>query len=478
MKKIFLLLLLPFSLAIQSQELVGSMSVKLNKKSGEIKQFCDSNNNLLLILSDEKNVTLLKYTADMKLKDSITYAKPDNTIYSGIIGHKQDGEDIETVYWSSYDVKNIQIQTVNFKTRKIENKFFGMEYPKEESICEFISKGNLYVVRVPKKSNKLKFYIFGNGNYVEQKIIDFEDNIFEMKNGVVGNFYDIITDKPYGSAFTSIISNISNSSLTSSYIKSKIYIKDNVFNITFDNAINYTELVSINLDNFTKTIKLFDQPKMEFNEYYEVDSNSFLHNNLVYQIKSTKEQLAISIKQLDGKEVKFFSAGAQENIAFKNGDIYKHLGDSGKIKIIEDTETFLRKIKSQRIAIVVNTINDKLYITYGSISDLQQSATQTVGAQFGLIGSLIAVAIDSFQDESINPYNGRFAYYTNLLTDVELNQLKGSMPKLGTEKIEDFYKANPKLTLKGQYKSKNQYFLTTFDKKSSNLNFYKFEDEK
>jgi hypothetical protein len=487
MKKIFLLFSLTFSLAIQSQELVGSMPIKLNYKKGTMAKFRDSNNNLVFVLSDDKKATILKYSNQMALLDSISFARPDKSKYKEAVGYTQN-DDIETIYWSYGNLKDVQAQIINFKTKSVENNFFGMEYPKEEHISEFSLGGNFYVVKVPKRSNKLKFYVFGKSNYVDEKIIDFGDLSFDLGTGTQVNFYTLITNDfyqpqlriggPIGYAY--MVNRNNTNSLVSTFMKSKIYIDNNAFNITFDNNPAYTQKISIDLKDFNKDIKYFEQPLTDYNDPYYVDSNSFLHNNLIYQIKSTEDKLAISVKQLDGKEIKSFSVNVPQTITFKNTDLYKYLGDFGNIKTIDDTKSFLKKMKSEKCGIVVNAINNKFQITYGSVSQPMQSAASAIGGQFGAIGSIAASTIDMYSNSGksiIDSYNGRLAYYTHLLTDAGVNQLPGSMQKLGAEKILEFSTQNSKINAMNINKWGNTYFLTVFNKDKLSFDFYKFEDE-
>jgi hypothetical protein len=86
------------------------------------------------------------------------------------------------LFWSSQNSKNIQAQTFDFDTKKIENKIFNLELKNEKIIQKFSEKGRFYIVTVLEDSNDLKFYVFDETNNLTEKSINLNKKIKRCLN--------------------------------------------------------------------------------------------------------------------------------------------------------------------------------------------------------------------------------------------------------------------------------------------------------
>ena len=476
-KKITLAVLLFSNSFIFSQKVVRSINIDL-KKDRDVFQIVDEQNKkVILFLSDRNKVNALKLDENFSVIDSIYKLRPER-IYSEMCGHIQSNNQYK-LFWSSIDSKKIQSQTFDFETKKTTSKTFNLELKKERIIQKFYESGKFYIVTTLKDSNFLKFYIFDESDTLIEKIIDLEKCNFFLSDYKKSNLYGLLSENllPFENAFSlqRIVAE-SPSSLTFSSKKRKCYINNNNFIISIDTNTSYSQLVTINLLDFSYNEKIFKQPFILKAEFATISANSFLIDDKLFQIKLNDDVMYLIIKDLNDNLLKEFKTFAANNVEYKNSNIIQENGNSDNSRILDKTSQFLRNINSSNCGISCYKLNENFLIKIGSVSELQQNNSMMYGAMLGgLAGALVAAAISNPTYDNFSAYANRKVVYINCLFDTNNKHIKGEINPIAFDKIQNYLGKNNPIS-PTIFQMDNNYYLGKFNTVAKTYDIMKFTD--
>lgn len=447
LKKPFLFSLFLISLMTFSQEIVREFDLKLESKRDFFQIVNKNNKEVILFLNDKEKVSSIRFDEKFNIKDSLSALRPDKT-YAEIIGYSQNKDDY-FIFWGSKDRKEINSQYFNFAKKETKQTPINLELKKEKIVKELTIGNVFYLITIVKNTNILKFYISDpNGNLIE-KTIDLSQ--FEFKNifNRPENLYRVMTDESYDPVFQTI-SGDSPPSLALSAKKYKIYTHNPdeiIFSI--DNTANATQLIRINLHDFTPAFKSILQPNTVKGEYGAIDfrSNSFIIDNKILQLKTNSFVFFFTVSDFDGNKIKEFKVFHDTEIDFKNTDFFEENGSFENKKVILDTEKFLRKIHNFPSLSCYN-LNGTYYTVIGSSADKYFANMSPVMAMphagIGMgNGGLVPVSYGTCNTiENLISYRAKYVVYTNCLFDSNFNHIDERLKTSAFEKARIFLEEN------------------------------------
>lgn len=460
-----------------SQELSKKINLNLSKKT-EIFQIVENEkNSVTFFLTDKKNCKSIRLNENFEINDSLSTQIPSKN-FNEIVGYSSKGN-IYFTYWSSSNNKEIFSQCYDFDTKQVTSKSFDLVYEKERVLKKITVNNDFYIITVLKNTSILNFYKFNDGNLVK-KTVDLTNNKFLNSENRLVKLWDVFNEGfMYEPSFMpQTISNESPPSLVFSSPKRKVYTSGNKIIFSSDISTTFTQLLTINLDDFTGETKTFNQPFLKSSGEYNVeDSNSFFINENLIQSKLNPEKMIISIKKLDGSEIKKFEIISDSPIDFKNSEIIQENGSVKNTRILDNSNQLLRKIFNQYPSLSCYNYNNKNYFTIGSVSPPSQNAEVTGAMIGGLTGAIIGMAISSnYSVNNLNSYNGRKIVYINCLFDENFNHINGDLKKLAFDELRAFYEKNNELTSKTIFKIKSNLYFGGYNKEEKSYMLYKFND--
>ena len=483
-KQSILLALLLCSIISFSQEIVNSTPVALKKGKSVFQIVNDSLKETTLFVSDKEKVKAIRLNSEMQIIDSLSTERLNPKMYSAMIGYNENKSNIN-LFWTSSSHKDIFIQQFNFDKTNSENKTYTLPLKDEKFVQNFSQNGKFYIMTVLKNSDKLKLYVFDTDGKLTERIIDltgFKFYTFDYKKTTL---YTKLLGQFNGSEFpfsVQIIRPENPTSLVESSKKRKCYSNGNTIVITFDSNLDFTQLITINLDSFTAKEQFIKKPDI-FGEKSFQNSNSFLMDNHLYQIKSSSSQLILTVKDLEDNLIKSFEASEEKPIIdFKNSNYVQENGGTTKTRILETSSQFIRKTNNLNSGISCYKLNGNYLITIGSVSLEQQQASTgaIVGGMFGALGSiagsLIDAAISNPTMDSFNAYANRKVVYINGLFDKDANHIKGEIAPLAFDKIRLFFDKNTNVSSQTLYKLDNIYYFGYYDNITKEYIIRKFKD--
>lgn len=479
-KQNILLALLLCSIISFSQEIVNSIPVTLKKNRAVFQIVNDSTKETSLFLSDKIKVKAIRLNANMKVIDSLSTERSNPSTYNEMIGYYKKISN-PSLFWSSSNHKEIQIQLFDFENHKTSIQTYSLPLKDEIFLQNFSQNKKFYILTILKNSNKLKLYVFDNVGKLEEKTIDLDGFKFFKSDFQKTTLYGVLEETFYSSEQSFSLQKInpeSPTSLVECSRKRKCYSNGNTIILTFDTNIDYTQLLTINLDSYSATENFIKKPYLSFSARFDLNSNSFLIDNKLYQIKSSSNEIDLTIKDLnDNLIMSYVVSDTNPIIDFKNTEIIQENGDSSKKRILETSSQFIRKINNRRIGVSSYRLYDNYLTTIGSVSEQEQTnSTMIVGGMFGVAGVLVAAAISNPTMDNFNAYANRKVVYINSLFDKDANHIKGEIDPLAFDKIRIFFNNYSNVSSQTLYKMDNVYYFGYYDDKTQEYTFRKFKD--
>ena len=172
-----------------------------------------------------------------------------------------------------------------------ENKTYTLPLKDEKFVQNFSQNGKFYIMTVLKNSDKLKLYAFDIDGKLEEKTIDLTGFRFFKSDYQKTTMYGLLGESYYATELPYSIQKIrpeNPTSLVESSKKRKCYSNGNAIVITFDPNIDYTQLITINLESFTakeqfvKKTKYFRTTQL-FELQFFFDGQQIVSNKIIFK---------------------------------------------------------------------------------------------------------------------------------------------------------------------------------------------------
>jgi len=355
---------------------------------------------------------------------------------------------------------------VNFKTKtssveEIDLKLDGL------FLDAFCKNKRLYVLSLTDDS-VLNLHCFSKGAIFTQS--EYPTNkSFKLNENLIGvsGFSNI-------SVLEKIADNTPNSiENTSKY--NKIYTTDSEVIITLDVNNKFTRLIKINFHRNEAFVEKIEHITVA-EDKERSRSNSFFHHGKLYQLSSTRKNLAFSYYDIEAKErSKVIKLNINDSIWFKNSDIIQQKNDLFESKRkLSKTKQFLRKVTFSKPGISIVSINGIDQITIGGVAEMNNNGG------FMMNGGVVGSAIGSMASIYIAPtfysygsYANTKSTFINCLFNTNLNHNSGEFKDNAFDKIKAYEdKIVDVLKLKTIFKYKGNYVFGYYWNKKYKLRVF------
>ncbi|PXY40050.1 hypothetical protein DMB65_14775 [Flavobacterium cheongpyeongense] len=458
----FLIFLLLGGITVSAQELVNSVPLEPKKNRDVFQIIDDEKNTVTLFVSDTEKVKAINLNEKMQIIDSISANKP-NTTTTNVIGYNSSNTGTR-LYWSSNNDENIFVQLYDFNNHKTTTNEYNLILKNEKVIQKFSENEKFYILAVLKNSNTFKLYVFDKEGIYTEKIIPSEGFHFFTSDYKKSDLYEVFAENllPFESPFSLENITIENhTSLTKAAKKRKCYLNNKQIVITVDTNIDFTQVILIDLNNFTATEKMVKKPYLVGNRTF-LNSNSFYFDNKLYQIKTSSGSFYFTIKDLEDNLIKEYFANTTIPIKFKNSEIYEGGGNFRSKRTLPNSNLFILKANNMHLGLSCYQTVPNTLITFGGVSDLAQSTDQID-------------AVLNPKTEVLYPYSDRKLIKIEGLFDGHGNHVKGKLQPLAFEKISTFLEKNTDISSQTLFKT-DAYYLGYYDNKTKEYVIRKFTD--
>jgi hypothetical protein len=452
MKKLVLFILLyPFS-ALLSQTVLNSHALDLKKNSyfHQILNVENTNTHQVFVFaSDKENTTILKYNSSLFFSDSIKIKNP-NKRFRNLSGYRFKENENPVLFWSTPNLKEILGVEYNLKNKEISSTYYTIPFKNEIILNTFCENNSFFILSLLEKEEKLKIYLFKDGE-TEERIINFSEIAFANEENQALTLNEVLIDNPI-----EIIEYNSWNPLFKSSQKSKMYVLENKLIITLDYNSKQTQTFTIDLTTFETKEHSYSHFSLK---KQNSAANSFLQDDKLYQIKNNKDELIFSIKDFNSDElIKKYSISEQDSTSFKNSPFYFQKANQEARKL-NDTKKFLERLLYSNSGLSVYKTRNNLFITIGGNSlDALQYATTFGFYDYSAFESPVNVFFETVLDSTFNPVN------------------KAQGP-IAVDFISQFVSEHKEVKLESSFRFKGYTIFGYYDAKAKMYILRKFTDE-
>jgi hypothetical protein len=273
--------------------------------------------------------------------------------------------------------------------------------------------------------------------------------------------------------------------------KTKIYCYDDKLFLTIDNSTEKTKLLTIDLINHECNVKNYSQINISGEHLSRAKSNSYLFNNILFQIKGCKQELCFQLKDIikDSLLVEY-RVKEPEEIEFRNTPLLQeggfHFYSQGLERELESTKQVLRKISASNIGISVFQSDENIELEIGGYMEfhnnggsmMMYSGGTTFSTPQGVVSTLPTYHYNPTMYSFISYTNSRSVYFKTLLVALSFKHIEGSITENVYEKIRNFIEDNiSDIISETIVKVSDYYILAYYDKSANKYYLRKFRNE-
>lgn len=443
-KKCLILFFLGLANLLISQNKIESFILDLKQNNSEIKDVYpvinEENGNFVLFVSDVKNVYAYKFDDNFKVVGKIISEKKKKK-FSEFLGYSITDKGEYTLYMQNKNLKKEFLKiTFSFKLNTSESGNFLLDKGTSgfsENFIKAISHNNkFYIISILYQGNG--FFIRElDGNNINFNIIGKNRKGFLSK----GNKKITVNEAFYKNRNNvSVIEESLPNSIEIVAEPIKIYKRKESLLFTFDQSPIQTEVIKINLSDFSEEFLSFDKPMKRLEENKK--TNSFIHNDKIFLIASIYKGIQTYIYNMNTNIIeKKFVVYSNMPIEFKNSPIIQEGGLYNSYREIKGTKNFLRKLNSGKLGISIRKIpNNTFQMNIGGYKEQQRGGAMPMGG----FGGFPIASINNFT-VALNPTQFAFNSYSNTksiriecLLDSKFNSIKGEVPDNIFDKIHNY----------------------------------------
>lgn len=479
-----LIIFLLLTLEVLGQNHINTIKTEIDKDHFTYDVVDDVNNKTYLFLVSSKSVEAIQLDTSFQVLSQFMVSRPESK-FKNLLGHSFQ-ENILTLHWSTNNSDKVISQHFDFNEKK--TSIGAIEsIDKEKAIASFPFDNKLYIATVTKNSNLFKLYELNGKTALKPHIFLFDKYRFYNERysaiSLDAMFKEYFMEEgPY--ELHNASSDIP-TALPHIVKKRKYYIKNDHLIISFDNNNSFTQLIKINLKTKKSEQLGISQPFLSANHSERTNSNSFLFDDKIAQIKTNREVTTIQISDfIDKTPLLKKEILRDQTIDFLSTPILEYSnGKLEKSKEIIKTNQFLNRLsRADNVGIFVTPTQRGYVLTFGGSNILQNGSSSIAagvagglgGAVGGLVGGLIAASItslDSPKKNFLNAYKDKKVIIANTSLDSNFNLIDEISLENTTEKAREYlFNLNIKNpTGFNFFKAQSKYLLTLTDKDSGLL---------
>lgn len=420
-----------------------------NKESLAISNY--KTDELIILVEDSEETYLYLLDENFETKKKLTTPSLLSS-FKNFIGYSiSDTNDI-TIFFSNNSKKKFGTLSFNFEKNSVSQKKLDLKFKKEKVVEGISNQNKFYLLTANSSSDTVNFYEYADSSKTFNKHeVSFSELNYRNEDGYTIKPHKLLRGSGNITSASSKLKKINfkiPNPIEATAEKSKLYQIENQLVFSFDHRPNETLFIKINTDDFSKKVKRFNKPKFDSSPITFAHHNSFLHDNIVYQLMISDQEMKFTAKQFLNKNLlKEITLNKTDSIRFKNGPIIQEGAANAlfadRVRKLEKTSKFLRKVASGKTGISVYTNQNNLQIELGSYKEYRSGGAPIAG----IPGGFGATPLGSFStvSPSFNPVFGAYGGYKNsksthikCVFDKKFNHIKGKPAETIFEKIKKF----------------------------------------
>ncbi|MAN59200.1 MAG: hypothetical protein CMC08_05115, partial [Flavobacteriaceae bacterium] len=297
-------------------------------------------------------------------------------------------------------------QTVNLSNESVTTHTTDLNLLDQEILGTYGDSDGLHILTASKHQPKIFHHLLSPNFEGTSQLFDLSELSFQLGNESVP-FHELFFEQWrefYSLGFDG--ASVFPTALPEATRTSKVFRQGSRFVFTVDRNAGSTQLLTIDIINGEIGTQVISQREV-VSEKNIRQSNSYLKDSVLYQMVRTNDSLHLmATNWVTGNAVNSYALGASEKIPISNTATLQEKPSKRKRKVV-DGHKFLRSLNTDPIGLVVNKVNGRHQITYGSWNesrgnnaklDNSRNVDPMVGVMtgmFGVAGGLLYYALSS-----------------------------------------------------------------------------------
>lgn len=434
----------------------------------------ESKSELVLFIEDYKKTKLVLVNSDFEVKSEFEMPTLPKS-FKNYLGYIINKDNSYSIFYSNLKKTKFGRLDFDFKTKEtsVHKLDFSLNF---EGFVKTVKFNNvLYIISVTNRSNDVHFYTNNDKGSFDKKTISF-DFLEEKEYGKKKRASNFMSGRSFEIIDVALSNN--NGLILSS---SKIYLKGEDFIFTFDQDKNKTIVVTLNPTNFNVKHEVFQHSEVIGQQFSK--HNSYIFDNKLFQISSSRYQMKFTIKDFKTKElIKDIVLNKSDTITFKNTPIIQEKTSSknNNITEFEATSKFLKNITREKIGVSVYKQNTNFNILFGGEVVNTGGGVSIPGMPLASLGPLSISFNPTFS--AYGNYASSKSTYISCLFDKKFNHVKGEIEKNGLDEIKDFEESfepknihTPKAKLTNVFSFDNKLYFGYLNTEDRNYHLVEFK---
>ncbi|MGB5983256.1 MAG: hypothetical protein WBG46_14035 [Nonlabens sp.] len=448
MRHFILLLILSCTFITQGQEIVSSYSIDKIHRNALPLHYIDNDSLLHSLFLERKELFLFNHDENLQITDHENYEIPKRG-HDNVIGHVFTKDNQVQVFYANNRYNKFEILDIDPMSRNSVIQEVDLKLKKQTFLHGFSYNNHFYFLTIDFNANFVLFE-FDGASYTVSSFPASQLKYKESKTArsfFVNEALKSGSQSQTGNATVEILEENLPNSIEQVSTPSKIVKRGDKLFIIVDLDYQRTDIYEISLADKSMRVNSYDQPFSDFDNDSSVKSNSYLHEDKVYQVMVSKEQLVWSVKDYDSKkELKKFTVQRDDDdIPFANTPITQLGGAYDNYRELEKTKQLLRKMSNSVPGISVHRIDGQLEVTIGASKEVMNAGLMIVsGIAAGAAGT-VGNGNNFYVDMTYNPFftsyysdvNSKSVYVIGLFND-DINHMIGEISNNAWDKIESY----------------------------------------
>ncbi|WMI69209.1 hypothetical protein [Mangrovimonas sp. YM274] len=439
------------------------------------------NNDLAILLIEDKKAFAYLFDKDFNQKSKLETKGLKNK-YNEVVGYAVDNLNYRVLYANDKKDK-FAVLNIDFGLGSMDISEFKMDFDGEIYLST-VNYNNQIFLFTAEDNLELSIWTFNNLSFNKAKTFtldDLKDKSLLKKNYGVHVAFSNNIGKPFWlgtkvSGISKIDQRIPNAIEVTSSL-GKLYQTKNKVYLTLENEEDKTYFYDIDIENYEIDLKIFDYPEGTIEPFKKF--NSYIYEDKIYQIASSKQEMKLLINTLSGELVKSFYIDKEHPITFKNSPIIQEGVATPFISTreLEETQKYLRKISSGNLGITVIKTKNNYHTSMGGykITKNPTPIPSNSSDPFNPFSTPTGTFVSYNPTYSAyNTYTKTKSTYFHSIFDLEFNHLKGEVEENIFDKIDALKKVKKYSTADYVFFHDNTLYYGYFDLKEGNYNLITF----
>ena len=472
-----------FNSGVLGQEVTLNFKVEQDSKRIKKRTYSISNevSNDIAILVREKKI-IRGYLLDENFKNK-SYLKIESTKkkkYNMLAGSKVNGSQYALVY-GNYRKDGFSILVFDFDSKKAESIELKIEFSKNERYLKSISHKNKFYILSSNFDNDIFIreldddYNFKIIKKISLKELNAKQRLFNGGFFSTNGFFLLNKTE---SNIAKIDNRIPNA-LEKTSSNNKVYKQNGNLYLTFDNKDDFTLMYIINFDSLEVEVKRFDYPVGKIDDFKS--HNSYFIDDILFQIGSSKKEMKLVVKDIDGVVKNSFYYNKDMPIDIRNSAITQN-GPTALPFVtkreLDETSKYLRKVSSGNVGLNVYKKDGAYYTTIGGVKQVSAGGAPIISTPtattFNGVGGQQIITTFNPTYHSFSTYSSTKSTYFLTKFDSNFNYVKDVNSKTVFEKIEDYKKGIKYITGEDLFFHNEKLYFGYFNLKEGEFNLVRF----